>query len=118
MNEELPAVVGILPEAEPEVAEEAQEAAQEVAESALEEPVEETSADAETAPEAAEEEPDWQALIAEAEERGYLRGRNENIAQLMERPGVFERLGCEVREEAPTGGVEILSRERRSIWDL
>lgn len=48
-----------------------------------------------SAPEATEPpettEADIEARIAEAETRGYLRGRNESIAELMREPAVFER---------------------------
>lgn len=126
--ESAPAVEGAAPLAPAEVGE--AEAAEADGEAAAEDVVplsseDGTSGDA-TATTAAEEatteaaQPDWEALLAEAEERGYRRGRNENIAQLMERPGVFERLATGVREAdgADTGRVEILTRERRSIWDL
>lgn len=52
--------------------------------------------------------PSVEALVAEAERRGYLRGRNERIEALMAEPGVWEE-----RESGPT----ILNRPRRSIWD-
>ncbi len=48
------------------------------------------------------------ALVAEAEHRGYLRGRNERIEQLMAQPGVWE---------TPKQQPPILSRMRRSVWD-
>lgn len=52
--------------------------------------------------------PSVEALVAEAERRGYLRGRNERIEALMAEPGVWEE-----RESGPT----ILNRPHRSIWD-
>lgn len=52
--------------------------------------------------------PSVEALVAEAERRGYLRGRNERIEQLMAQPGVWEE---------PDTGPSILNRPRRSIWD-
>lgn len=52
--------------------------------------------------------PDIEALVAEAERRGYLRGRNERIEELMAEPGVWEQ---------PESQPEILSRPRHSIWD-
>jgi hypothetical protein len=33
---------------------------------------------------------DWEARLAEAENRGYLRGRNEKIEELMKEPAMFE----------------------------
>lgn len=52
--------------------------------------------------------PDIETLVAEAERRGYIRGRNERIEELMAEPGVWEQ---------PESQPEILSRHRRSIWD-
>lgn len=52
--------------------------------------------------------PDIETLVAEAERRGYIRGRNERIEELMAEPGVWEQ---------PESQPEILSRRRRSIWD-
>lgn len=59
-----------------------------------------------------------EALVAEAEERGYLRGRNENIERLMRRPGILEqepwqRDACGPSETEPM----ILNNPRVSIWD-
>lgn len=65
------------------------------------------------------EQPDIADLLADAEQRGYLRGRNENIAQLMRRPGVFERMPDARSSAEHDAGSEImvLTRERVSIWD-
>lgn len=51
---------------------------------------------------------DIASLVAEAERRGYIRGRNERIEELMAEPGVWEPV-----EQRPA----ILGRPRRSIWD-
>lgn len=59
-----------------------------------------------------------EALIAEAEQRGYLRGRNENIRELMREPGMLERGDSSGSDEGYAADVEILQRERISIWDL
>lgn len=78
------------------------------------------------APEATEPpettEADIEARIAEAETRGYLRGRNESIAELMREPAVFERQHApgtpppqENREDSQP---MILNNPRVSIWDL
>lgn len=63
-------------------------------------------------------------LIAEAEQRGYLRGLNEAAEQRMEQPTLFEDLARR-REKAgnkadpvpddPAAG--FLSRISRSVWD-
>lgn len=50
-------------------------------------------------------EEEYAQAIAEAEQRGYLRGRNEQIDALME-------------ESPEAEGVEILRHPRVSIWDL
>lgn len=71
----------------------------------------------ETADETAPEAPtvDEKAL-AEAEQRGYLRGRNERIEELMRAPAPLSR------RQAPTAAAAdsepmILSTPRVSIWD-
>lgn len=59
-----------------------------------------------------------EALTAEAEMRGYLRGRNESIEELMKRPGTNEPLKLAPNPERPAagGGAEILRTMRESIW--
>lgn len=34
-----------------------------------------------------------ETLIAEAERRGYLRGKNEQIEKMMSAPGIYEQIG-------------------------
>ena len=55
-------------------------------------------------------------LVNEAEERGYLRGRNEAVDVLMERPDheAAARMPEIQDEEDP---VMILRQMRRSVWD-
>ncbi|WP_290453428.1 hypothetical protein [uncultured Muribaculum sp.] len=54
-------------------------------------------------------------LIAEAEQRGYLRGRNEAAQNFISQPALFE----EVRAESqPVQSSPLLSSRRVSIWDL
>lgn len=48
--------------------------------------------------------------IARAEQRGYLRGRNEAIAEQMHKPGLWE-------EPEPRHSVSILGNLRRGVWD-
>ena len=59
-----------------------------------------------------------EALVAEAEERGYLRGRNESIERLMRRPGILEQEPWQ-RETyvRPETEPMILNNPRVSIWD-
>ena len=62
------------------------------------------------------EQPDIDTLIREAEERGYLRGRNEQIALAMKQPAHWESPGRPEKAETepmPT----ILANMRRSVWD-
>ncbi len=53
---------------------------------------------------------DLEEVLAAAERRGYLKGRNERIEELMSRPRELE---------APTQSAKalILNHIRRSIWD-
>ncbi len=54
-------------------------------------------------------------LIEEAEERGYIRGRNEAAEQLIGKPALFE----EVHQRcAPVQASPLLTPRRVSIWDL
>ena len=53
--------------------------------------------------------PDIDRLIAEAEERGYKRGRNESIQELMEQP-------APAVSETEQSEILILSNIRPSIW--
>lgn len=60
-----------------------------------------------------------EARLAEAEQRGYLRGRNESIAQLMRQPGMFERMpdARAIDTDVSDSEIMVLTRERVSIWD-
>lgn len=56
------------------------------------------------------------ALVNEAEERGYLRGRNEQIETKMAEPGMWQSTSA--REEAGSSERNpFLRRVRRSVWD-
>lgn len=60
--------------------------------------------------------PDIDTLIREAEQRGYLRGRNEQITLAMQQPTHWESPDSPATAEAepvPT----ILANMRRSVWD-
>ncbi len=59
-----------------------------------------------------------EVLLAEAEQRGYLRGRNEKISELMREPGMLERNDTARADTGYAENVQILQRERISIWDL
>lgn len=56
-------------------------------------------------------------MIAEAEQRGYLRGRNEQIERLMEAPTGYEAEGAGEISRI-SGEPMILGSIRPSIWDL
>lgn len=69
---------------------------------------------------------DIETRIAEAENRGYLRGRNERIAELMRQPALFERQTSPSARDAPGAMAAdspadsqpmILNNPRVSIWD-
>ena len=61
---------------------------------------------------------DIDAAIADAEQRGYLRGRNERIEELMQRPGMMERPGStELHQASAKSDNGFLSRLKVSIWD-
>lgn len=55
-----------------------------------------------------------ETLLAEAESRGYKRGRNESISELMERPSDADPL---LPDMGPEPQVLILNHLRPSIWD-
>lgn len=62
---------------------------------------------------------DIEALLAEAEQRGYLRGRNEAIEASMHTPALLEnsRLTRARELEAPDPASLFLSRIRPGVWD-
>lgn len=73
--------------------------------------------------------PAMESLIAEAENRGYLRGRNERISELMREPAVYQRqsspaaapgdrlLTRQGEEWQGDSRPMILNNPRVSIWD-
>ena len=77
-------------------------------------------AETEAAPEEAPAAPtpeEIEQMVAEAEQRGYLRGRNEQIEQLMEAPTGYETEA--LGEGGPLQGEPmILGNLKPSIWDL
>lgn len=67
---------------------------------------------------------DIDALIAEAEQRGYLRGRNEVIAENMQQPALWENLRRHAHPQATEQPAQpddlantFLSRMRPGVWD-
>lgn len=91
--------------AEAAAGEEPEGAPEETPEAEPEEEAEAFDEAGEAAPGRTISEEEYAQAIAEAEQRGYLRGRNEQIDALME-------------ESPEAEGVEILQHPRVSIWDL
>ena len=61
---------------------------------------------------------DIATLIAEAEERGYLRGRNEKIAMEMRSPSLWETMReLDEKPEHEKPQPLILNHLRPSVWD-
>lgn len=58
---------------------------------------------------------DIDALIAEAEQRGYIRGCNERIANLMEQPGPWQSQPPATQDD--NDEILILNNLRPSVWD-
>ena len=95
----------------------------------LEEALEEsltTSEELNNTPETVLEEPmeDISAMIAEAEERGYLRGRNEVMEQMMQQPPLFSnqaRINLQQERTTPYDEDDpvrdFLAHIRPQVWD-
>ena len=83
-------------------------------------PVEEAPAVTETAPQP-EEPAAVSAVPAEEVERlvaeAYRRGRNESIAELMARPGMFEAPAAPPKAGISSADSGFLANRRPSIWD-
>jgi hypothetical protein len=67
---------------------------------------------------------DIQALERQAEERGYLRGRNERIRELMARPSVWQDITMRADDDVDeayssvrNGVPTILQNLPRDIWE-
>ena len=62
-----------------------------------------------------EDDANLQQLLAEAEQRGYQRGLNEQISSKMQEPAVWE---SNAQTPPPTPQeFQILASPRTSIWD-
>lgn len=57
------------------------------------------------------------AMVAEAEQRGYLRGCNERIDTLMERPAMWQQPAQAAAPADDDTEIMILNHLRRSVWD-
>ena len=60
--------------------------------------------------------PDFEQLIAEAEHRGYLRGRNDAFSEVMAGPPKFP--AAKSSSAGKQSDVELLANHKPSIWDL
>lgn len=61
-------------------------------------------------------------LVAEAEQRGYLRGLNENAGEMMRRPALLENPRVRTapekdRDTCQTFASRFLTRLPRGVWD-
>ncbi len=56
-------------------------------------------------------------LVAEAEQRGYLRGRNEKIAMEMRSPSLWETIRDDDQPDDDAEPPAILRYLRPSVWD-
>ncbi len=63
-----------------------------------------------------EQTPSLEQQLAEAEERGYRRGLNEQIESKMQEPGMWESPGAP-EPPAPPEEFQILGNRRQSIWE-
>lgn len=69
-------------------------------------------------PQPEDDKPDVEKLIAEAEQRGYLRGVNEQIEKRMAQPGLLEIATDDTDTQASSRQCRILNVVRPCIWDL
>lgn len=58
-----------------------------------------------------------QRLLAEAEQRGYMRGRNEAIEHLMQAPALFESATTPAADSTSNPADGFLSGLRPGVWD-
>ncbi len=111
---------------QPDPVEEMAETTPAVADEPVAEPRPEETIAAETVTEAApaetggeKENPDIAALVAEAEQRGYLRGLNECAAGMMERPALLENMRRRTPEpeRSESFASQFLQSVPRNVWD-
>lgn len=60
---------------------------------------------------------EWEAELAEAERKGYLKGRNSRILELKAQPGIFENATAETIEQRLASPSSFLANRRPSVWD-
>ncbi len=66
---------------------------------------------------AAPDNAELQRLLAEAEQRGYMRGRNEAIENLMQAPALFESTAAPTTDSTANPADGFLSGLRPGVWD-
>lgn len=64
------------------------------------------------------EAPSLEQQLAAAEERGYRRGLNEQIAAKMNEPGMWEGDRDATADTPAAEGFRILDSRRKSIWEI
>lgn len=60
---------------------------------------------------------DIAAKLAEAEQRGYLRGRNEAVKLAMDSPALWQVAGSEISPTPSDSDTAFLRHIRPSVWD-
>lgn len=110
------ALVDIVANATPEIQENAAEPDESQQEETSDPIPSETEENPEEPSETESEKPDLEALLAEAERKGYLKGRNERIEELMREPRMFQQL-TEPKPSTPQAAESFLANMRPSIWD-
>ena len=110
------ALVDLVANAAPEIQENAAEPDESQQEETTDPIPSETKENLEEPSETESEKPDLEALLAEAERKGYLKGRNERIEELMKEPRMFQEL-TGPKSSAPQTEESFLANLRPSIWD-
>lgn len=64
-----------------------------------------------------EPQPDIGSLISEAEQRGYMRGLNEQAARLFDRPAIGQQPEIAPAPIGTDSEVMILNRSKVSVWN-
>lgn len=60
---------------------------------------------------------EWEAELAEAERKGYLKGRNSRIQQFRAQPGIFENATAATIEQRLASPSSFLANRRPSVWE-
>lgn len=76
-----------------------------------------SSAPTDTADTGAATRPDMELLISEAEQRGYMRGLNEQAARMLDRPATGQQPDMVPASAETNSEVMILNRSKVSVWN-